>query len=59
MAEHPKTYLGDGLYVEDRGYDLRLYADNGIRVYNEVFLDRGMLAKLNAFAKKNEGEANR
>lgn len=42
----PAIYLGDGLYVEDQGYQIRLYASNGITVTAEVFLDREMLAGL-------------
>lgn len=46
MAKGDKTYLGDGLYAEDREYDVRVYADNGLTVYNEVFLDDQMLSRL-------------
>lgn len=46
-----KIYLGDGLYAEDQGYQYRLYADNGVVVYNEVFLDQEMLDKLVKWAK--------
>lgn len=42
----PPVYLGDGLYAEDQGYQVRLYATNGISVTEEVFLDREMLAAL-------------
>lgn len=40
-------YLGDGLYAEDQGYQIRLYASNGLTTTNEVFLDQSMLQKLN------------
>lgn len=46
----PPTYLGDGLYAEDQGWQIRLFAANGITVTNEVFLDREMLAVLNVYA---------
>ena len=39
-------YLGDGLYAEDSGYNIRLYASNGVTATEEVFLDREMLKKL-------------
>jgi hypothetical protein len=34
-----KTYLGDGLYAGWDGMHIVLYADNGWRVYNTVYLD--------------------
>lgn len=45
-------YLGDGLYAEDQGYQIRLYASNGLETTNEVYLDREMLAKLNKWTAR-------
>lgn len=45
----PPAYLGDGLYAEHQGYQVRLYAFNGITTTDEVFLDREMLARLNEY----------
>ncbi len=45
-------YLGDGLYAEDQGYQIRLYASNGLEATDEVFLDREMLEKLNKWAAR-------
>lgn len=39
-------YLGDGLYAEDQGHQIRLYATNGMYSTNEVFLDGQMLSTL-------------
>lgn len=36
----PKAqYLGDGLYADYDGYQIRLYASNGIETSNQVFLE--------------------
>lgn len=45
-------YLGDGLYAEDQGYQIRLYASNGLTTTNEVFLDQSMLQKLNNWVEQ-------
>lgn len=52
MSGEDRIYLGDGLYAEDRGYDIRLYATNGMTVHDQVFLDRGMLARLASWAAR-------
>lgn len=38
------AYLGDGLYAEFDGYQVELYASNGISRTNRVFLEPGVLA---------------
>jgi hypothetical protein len=38
-TDNDQAYLGDGLYVDHDGYQVRLYASDGISVTNEVFLD--------------------
>jgi hypothetical protein len=52
------AYLGDGLYAEFDGYQVRLWASDGVRCTNEVFLDgttmttfEGWLAGLRVPAK--------
>lgn len=44
-----KTYLGDGLYAEDDGYQVRLFTQEG----NEVFLDGSVLEALLKFIEKS------
>lgn len=39
MTDDTKDYLGDGLYVSYDGYQIRLFASNGLHDYAEVFLD--------------------
>jgi len=36
-------YLGDGLYAEYDGWQVRLFASNGETTTNEVFLDPAVL----------------
>ena len=46
-----KDYLGDGLYVEFDGWQFRLYASDGVRVTNEVFLDELVVRSFFEFVK--------
>jgi hypothetical protein len=38
------SYLGDGLYASFDGWQIELYASNGIQKTSSVFLDSGTLA---------------
>jgi hypothetical protein len=57
MQEQSKnaTYLGDGLYADHDGFQIRLYASNGIETTNEVFLEPPVLG---AFLKYLERVKN-
>lgn len=44
--EKPAAYLGDGLYYQFDGFQVRLFASNGVSVYNEVFLELPVLRAL-------------
>lgn len=44
-------YLGDGLYAEHGGYQVRVYASDGERVHDEVFLDADMAERLAEYAR--------
>ena len=37
------TYLGDGLYMIDHGYQIELFAYNGITKTDSVYLDDDVL----------------
>lgn len=37
------TYLGDGLYVYNHGHQIELFAHDGIRKTDQVFLDESVL----------------
>lgn len=37
------VYLGDGLYADFDGYQIELYASNGVRKTNQVYLDSSTL----------------
>ena len=58
MPSDDSTYLGDGLFVDFDGYYVELYASNGVRSTNTVFLDPSVL---NAFLSyvKQKGLTNR
>lgn len=50
------TYLGDGLYVDYDGWQVRLFAHNGVSATNEVFLDPDVLEAFLRFAQtKRQG----
>jgi len=38
-----RVYLGDGLYMEDDGYQISLHASNGMHDTNVVYLDTSTL----------------
>ena len=44
------TYLGDGAYVSEDNGQLRIYASDGERVTNEVFLEPDAFGELLRFA---------
>lgn len=43
MEKANTIYLGDGLYGEYDGDQIRLYAHNGVHMLNEIFLDTRVL----------------
>ena len=40
---HKATYLGDGLYAEFDGYQFEVYASDGLRKTNRVFMDKSVV----------------
>jgi len=44
-TSHFQAYLGDGLYVEYDGFQVRLFTSNGIAVTNEVYLEPRVLSE--------------
>jgi len=44
-------YLGDGLYASWDGWQIRLYAHNGARATNEVFLEPAVLVAFLRYAE--------
>jgi hypothetical protein len=51
-----KIYLGDGLYADYDGYQIEIYASNGIHKTNSVFLDSLVLDKFLKFVEKLKEE---
>lgn len=46
-------YLGDGLYVEDQGFQIRLFTDRTDGTH-EVFLENGVLLSLFKFLERRD-----
>ena len=46
-----RIYLGDGLYAGTDGYQVVLYAHNGLRVLHEVYLDALVLESFELWVK--------
>ena len=46
-------YLGDGLYVEDHGHQLRLFCERGPGEIHEVYLDMYVLDSFLTYIKTN------
>ena len=44
MGKDKETYLGDGLYAKFDGRQFELYASDGIRKTNQVFLEPDVLS---------------
>jgi hypothetical protein len=49
-----KTYLGDGLYAEFDGFQIRVFASDGISDTDEVFFEGANLVAFLAFVKRVE-----
>lgn len=50
MTERPRTYLGNGKYVEFDGTGFWLIADDGFEVTNEMYLTTDVIEALEEFA---------
>ena len=55
MLEDP-VYLGDGLYADFDGYQVELYAHDGITKTNQVYLEPSVLEAFWEYVKKLRGE---
>lgn len=51
-ANLKSIYLGDGVYVEFRGFDFRLYTDRGLNGVHEIFLEPAHIEHLKMFMDK-------
>ena len=51
-----RAYLGDGLYADYDGFQIRLWASDGVTMTNEVFLDPYVLQNLIIFAERLRAE---
>jgi hypothetical protein len=56
MSKHEEqdTYLGDGLYASYDGYQVELYASNGVEKTNQIFLGSNVLDEFLEFLKSKK-----
>lgn len=52
---HPYTYIGDGAYVRDHGFEICIYTSNGISEENHVYLEPEAIESLIRFIEKQRG----
>jgi hypothetical protein len=52
----PGEYLGDGLYADFDGWQIELFASNGISKTNRVFLEPVVLRNFLAYAERLKGK---
>ncbi len=54
MSNDPTTptYLGDGLYAVFDGFQIELYASDGMRKTNQVYLDSGTTTAFIAYVEQ-------
>lgn len=50
------TYLGDGLYAMFDGWQIKLWASNGLSVTNEVWLEPSVLARFLEWVREVRAE---
>jgi hypothetical protein len=53
--ESTREYLGDGLYAEFDGWQIRIFAHNGVNSTNVVFLEPDVLAAFLRYVEKLKG----
>jgi hypothetical protein len=51
----PPVYLGDGLYAEFDGFQVKLYASNGLHTTNVVYLEPSVLHAFFAWVTNLKG----
>lgn len=51
------TYLGDGLYASFDGYQIKLYASNGMETTDTVYLDGDVLVRFLQYVEAVKEEA--
>lgn len=54
-----KDYLGDGLYVRHDGYQVWLYASDGLRTTNEVALEPEVLLAFDRWRERVRDDLHR
>lgn len=47
-----KRYIGDGVYIEFNGYQLKLTTEDGISVTNEIYLEPSVFDSLEIYVQE-------
>jgi len=58
MSTHKKVYLGDSVYAEDTGYNIRLTTENGLSddPSNKIYLEPEVLEALVRWLDRRKNE---
>ena len=51
-----KEYLGDGVYIENEGYQLKLTTENGIATTNTIYMEEAVVMALESYIRRLRGE---
>ena len=54
----PKQYLGDGVYVDNDGFQIVLTTEGDLDNLNTIYLDGNVFNALRAYVDQLHGEAN-
>lgn len=56
--DRDKVYLGDGLYAEYDGWQIKLYASNGVEATDTVYLEPSVLAAFERYVERLRSAAD-
>ena len=48
----PKEYIGDGIYIQDRGYGIVLTTENGVSIQNEIHIEPMKFKAIERYIKR-------
>jgi hypothetical protein len=56
--EIPKDYIGDGIYIEDIGFAVRLTTEDGVSIHNEILFGPQEFEAIQRYMKRVEENTN-
>lgn len=56
MAQHSKSYIGDGVYIEFDGFAYTLTTENGVSVTNTIVMEPEVITNLKKYIGSVEHE---